>query len=188
MNIWNLKAYIYQKARQLPGFSHILNAETDNLKKLLNDLKPDSLLDIGVGTGATLSIYDEDMIIYGIDFSFKMLKQVRMHHPDLTGIQANACQLPLQKKSFSFISAIGLTEYLPDLTVFFEEVDMILKPEGYLLITFAPNTFFNYLRLAWGSRLFLQSEKEWVNSIPTHWKQIGHNASWLQRQFLYQKQ
>lgn len=189
MNFWNFKAFVYQKARRLPGFHQILQAEIGRIKALAEQLPtPAMVLDIGVGTGATQVFDLKTVSITGIDLSYNMLQQSARLHPELTLVQANATQLPIQTGCIERIHCIGLTEYLADPVPLLDEMNRVLKQGGYCIITLAPKSFLNRLRLVWGSRLYLRSRADWERqTLKLNWNLIREYRTLLQIQLLYQK-
>jgi ubiquinone/menaquinone biosynthesis C-methylase UbiE len=183
MRFWRWKAPVYSLARRLPLFRKILAAEQDNLTKLLQQLSstPGIHLDAGSGTGDNLSILPFTTQRIVVDVEFAMLAR----NPASQRMVARVEALPFREKSFSFVSAIGLLEYIEDSGKFFNEVWRVLQPEGYFLFTSSPPNWANRLRVVWGEKLHFYTEEQVGNTLKAHgWKILGHSRSWLQEQWL----
>jgi ubiquinone/menaquinone biosynthesis C-methylase UbiE len=186
MTFWRWKAPVYSFARRLPLFRQILTAEQDNLTQLLQPLSstPGFHLDAGSGTGDNLSILPFTTQRIVIDVEFSMLARNSASHRMVARVEA----LPFREKSFSFVSAIGLLEYIEDPKKFFSEVRRVLLPEGYFLFTSSPPNWANRLRVVWGEKLHFYTEKQVGNTLKAEgWKILGHSRSWLQEQWLIRR-
>ncbi|ENQ3078158.1 class I SAM-dependent methyltransferase [Bacillus sp. WLY-B-L8] len=117
----------------LYGYNHSLN----EAKHLLHTSDKDSILDIGIGTGAFAALVSKnDSNIFGIDLSEKMLEQCQNKHPNFhlkTGTFTNTGQ---KSESFdSVISSFCFHEVLPEQREeACSEVYRILKPNGTFLL------------------------------------------------------
>jgi len=154
MNLWNLKAPLYNLFRKPWPLSRILGRETENIQELLRlfPQQEGSGLDIGCGTGRSMQLIAGTKKMLGFDGSFVMAKQAvqNTNHPVVV---ADALTLPFSAKSFSLITAIGLLEYLDDIEDFFAGCAAVLKPDGYMLVTSSPPGLFTSLRRASGNRI-----------------------------------
>jgi len=187
MTFWRWKAPVYSFARRLPLFCHLLEAEKNNLAKLVRQLPslPGVHLDLGSGTGDHLSILPVAPKRLLVDFDFDMLKRNANAHRAI----ARAEQLPFCNQSFSFVSAIGLLEYLNGGDFFLNEVRRVLQPEGYFLFTSSPPNWANWMRFMWGEKLYFYSEQRLRDILTTAgWRVIGHERSWLQEQWLVSRE
>jgi len=184
MTFWRWKAPVYSFARRhLPLFRHLLEAEKNNLAKLVQQLPPlpGVHLDLGSGTGDHLSILPVASIRLAVDFDFEMLKR----NVSAYRVIARAEQLPFRDQSFWFVSAIGLLEYLNNEEFFFNEVRRVLQAEGYFLFTSSPQNWANRLRLVWGEKLYFYSEPRLRTFLAANgWRVVGHERSRLQEQWL----
>jgi ubiquinone/menaquinone biosynthesis C-methylase UbiE len=188
MTFWRWKAPAYSLVRRhLPLFRHLLEAEKNNLARLVQQLPPlpGAHLDLGSGTGDHLSILPASLKRLAIDFNFNMLKR----NANAYRFVARAEQLPFRGQSFLFVSAIGLLEYLDDSEVFFNEARRVLLPEGYFLFTSSPWNWANRMRLVWGERLYFYSEQRLRDILKAGgWRVVGHERSWLQEQWLVSRE
>jgi ubiquinone/menaquinone biosynthesis C-methylase UbiE len=91
-----------------------------------------------------------------LDASFSMLNRAT----GKTKVVARAESLPFPSNVFSFISAIGLMEYLPQPEKMFAETMRVSKSGAWFLFTSSPKTLANTLRRILGAKLFLRSDEE----------------------------
>lgn len=184
MTFWRWKAPVYSFARRhLPLFRHLLEAEKNNLAKLVQQLPPlpGTHLDLGSGTGDHLSILPATPQRFVVDFDFAMLKR----NSQTYRVIARAEELPFYDQCFSFITAIGLFEYLEARENFLNEVRRVLRTEGYFLFTSSPPKWANRMRWVWGEKLHFYSEQQLRDILSaTGWRVIAHERSWLQEQWL----
>jgi len=189
MNLWNIKAHIYS-LRTSPLFAWVLNAEKNNLRELVRrvDTIPGLILDIGTGTGHTLDVLPESKQIICLDRSVGMLNKINKKNQQNLKLAADAFYLPFQDNLFSFVSCIGVSEYLSRLIFLYIEINRILKDNGYFLTTISPPNLWNSLRRISGNRLHTVSAKfaqDTANN--TGFKKMGELHSLMQCQHLFKK-
>lgn len=190
-----VKSFLYQNFRQRFPFNKILEQENENLNLLISSINiyPDSVLDIGIGHGnaligfqacfnrmepdlhkrflknnqPSLQIVPGFPLIIGIDNSWPMIKYAqRAVKAEL--LKGNGCHLPFKNQSLALILAIGIIEYLPDVTIFFQEVCRVLRKNGCLIVTFSPWNFLFFLRFLLGNRLYFHSMNEFELAFQKH--------------------
>jgi len=186
MTAWQIKAPLYSRLRRLPPFHTILQQEKARLSRLLPliDTPISSHLDVGSGTGDTLSIFPEAPFRLCLDSSARMLKQADAR----AKVVSDALRLPFPNHSFSFVSAIGLLEYLDQADTFFQEVRRILMTSGYFLFTSSPVKLFSKLRIILGEPLHLYQAREIRDLLHRAGLAVkAKDRSWLQEQWLAQK-
>ena len=190
MSLWDLKAGLYHAARRLPLIRTFLDQETWNLKELLDeaDLHPDRVLDIGIGSGSTWSIFQKHVTGVGVDRSHAMLAQARKRVPRLHPVVADVEHLPIRKQSMLFIAVIGLAEYIQDKNGLLDQISPLIQSGGWLLVTIPTVRVWNRLRNLLGSPLFMIREAQWEMLIIKHRLGIvGKKRSQLQIQYLLQR-
>jgi len=168
LNIWDLKAGWYHGIHSLPLLRRISKEEIDKLKFLMTNkcLQPLTVLAIGTGTGLSLEVFPSTVSVFGMDRSKKMIKR-NIRRKLFSGIVGEACCLPFEDCAVYFISALGLTEYLPDKKKFLQEVRRILCSGGHFLVTIALPGIISLLRNFLGNRIYAINTSEWESLIQT---------------------
>ena len=168
----------------LPGVRWIIVQEKANLRKLL---PPEIgsfgvILDIGTGTGSSLDIFPENLLIVAVDQSVDMLKQAIRRRSGAIAVAASANALPFKSSVFDFCSCIGVTEYFSRPGIPLAEIHRILTDSGRLLITFPKFSGFNFLRIFLGHPVYLRNAfwKRLLNDSHFSHEKMMH--SWLQVQ------
>lgn len=188
--LWRLQARLYRIFRHRFPFNLIVEKENQNLQRLLQSIHvttPCVAIDIGTGNGNVLRWLSHFDRVIGIDSNFAMLRQAKQLFPSARLIQGEASRLPL-KPPADLVVAVGLTEYLKDATRLFEEVQRILLPGGYLIITFAPPGLWTSLRRLWGHRLYPRTAAE-IAALGrrNNFRLQGQMRTMMQEQLLFQK-
>jgi len=189
-SLWNLKVKFYRSIRNYFPLNQILNCENQKLEFLLNSLetKQKKVLDIGTGTGNVLQFFADADCLIGIDITLPMLKAAMQIHPGSKLIQADALNVPVKPDSVEFITAVGLSEYLKDIDLFFKEAHRILRNGGYFLLTFSPSGLWSGLRFLLGHRIYPRSLEEIVTFASNkQFLLIKSIRSLMQVQVLFQK-
>ncbi len=99
---------------------------------------PESVLDVGTGTGAIAREFVKTFpkaTIAGCDFSARMLKTARAssHDHNVHWCLADALCLPFNDRSFDLVTSGYLVRNVSDLQQAFSEQARVLKPGGVLL-------------------------------------------------------
>jgi len=110
------------------------------LQQCVSDVKPNSLLDIGTGTGRILKVlgpYVQDA--EGIDFSHEMLNLARINldHPSLEHCRVrhgDMYRLPYQEHSFNFITIHHVLHFANQPLEVLKEAGRVLKNKGQIAI------------------------------------------------------
>ena len=112
----------------------------------INSEKINRVLDLGCGAGQYLvQLSSMDFECFGADISEEMLKITRekfIFHQikDVTLINSDCYELPIEDNYFDLIICIGVLEYLDDETQALLEMKRTMKPDGYVAVTF-PNLY-----------------------------------------------
>lgn len=128
-----------------PGFGIRAKYIFDKIAKI----QPHKILDIGCGRGFYLygcSFFDRIEEIHGVDANDKYLKIARKNCRDkrIRVKKANIYSLPYPDRHFDFIICSEVLEHLKNDDKGLWELNRVLKPEGFLLIT-VPNKNFPFL-------------------------------------------
>jgi SAM-dependent methyltransferase len=182
---WRLKSHLYQW-RNAPGLGWILSEETANLNRLLArvSLPPGPILDIGSGTGSSLTLFPADRTVICLERSTAMLEQLPKGETRAP-VRGEAENLPIKEESFPLVTAIGITEYLPSLSYFFREVHRILRPGGFFLVTSSPPGFWTVLRRGLGLPLQGRTTGAITDALCRGgFSLLARDGSFMQDQFL----
>jgi phosphatidylethanolamine/phosphatidyl-N-methylethanolamine N-methyltransferase len=99
----------------------------------------DHVLDLGIGTGASLDYYPRHARIMGVDLSGGMLRECRkkiLHRrlaPALL-LQANALQLPFNDNSFDHVFSSHVISVVSDPYLLIKEAQRVAKPGARIVI------------------------------------------------------
>lgn len=100
-----------------------------------------SVLEVGVGTGLSLSEYKKSLSVTGIDFSHEMLAKARekVQQMNLSQVaelrQMDARQLDFPDSSFDTVVAMHVMSVVPEPEIVMAEIERVLKPGGRVVIT-----------------------------------------------------
>jgi phosphatidylethanolamine/phosphatidyl-N-methylethanolamine N-methyltransferase len=117
-------------------------------------IKPgDTVLDIGVGTGVSLSVYPKDCRVVGVDLSEGMLgkahKRVeRLGLKDRSLVLADAMFMPFADQSFDFVMISLVVTVVSDPVRLMENIKRVTKPDARIVIINhfqSGNRFFGWL-------------------------------------------
>ena len=105
----------------------------------MNIMEKDVVLDLGVGTGASLSYYPQHGRIVGVDLSAGMLREARkkmvernMNHA--TVFQADAMQLPFGDNTFDHVFISHVISVVSDPYKLVMEAQRVAKPGARIVI------------------------------------------------------
>ena len=112
------------------------------IRILLPSLHKNSrILDLGIGTRqSSEAFYQAGHKIVGVDLSSEMIKIARKKLPKAKiyqfDIENGLNKLGFKMESFDAIIAVGVFEFVKDLSKVFKNVAQVLKKEGFLCFTF----------------------------------------------------
>ena len=140
----DLKAIETSYARWAPiydaTFGKVTNAGRRRAVGLIND-RPGSVLEVGVGTGIALPLYDPACRVTGIDFSEDMLDKARakVEEHDLGHVEAlrqmDARDLDFPDNSFDTVAAMHVLSVVPEPEKVMAEIARVCAPGGRVVIT-----------------------------------------------------
>jgi ubiquinone/menaquinone biosynthesis C-methylase UbiE len=190
VEVWDIKSGFYHALRKMPVVRKWLDAEVRNLAFLLGhaDIRIGRSLDLGSGAGSTLDVLPKGMSIVCSDKSEGMARRLKTLNPQLSVVRLDAATLPFKDRSFDFVSAVGLTEYLKDKTYILTEVKRVLGRGGVFLVTVSPPGFTSLFRHAHGLRIFPMKQDDWEKQVlSAGFSIIARSESAIQHQYLLGK-
>lgn len=105
------------------------------LISLVENLKPEKILEVGCGTGHWLNLLSKySSLLYGADYSTGMLNIAKKSNTYLNLVNADAGNLPFQKNSFDLILCINAIHHFTNKKSFIDNVSSLLKTNGVLCI------------------------------------------------------
>jgi ubiquinone/menaquinone biosynthesis C-methylase UbiE len=110
------------------------------ISRFLNDIRGESVLDIGIGSGFfTRLCIQKGARVFSTDFADPIIEYHGHENPDFRLIQGNAEELPFRDSSFDLILALDVLEHLHMPLVFLRELNRVLKSGGRIILS-TPNT------------------------------------------------
>jgi len=112
------------------------------------DFKNKKALDLGTGTGRfAFLLADKAQKVVGIDNSVKMIavaksKLKKINKKNVSFQEMDAENLAFKENSFDIVLAIGLFEYIKNLSPFLTEIKRVLKENGCLIFTILNKNWF----------------------------------------------
>mgnify|MGYP003143820528 FL=1 len=104
------------------------------IRELVEEINPDSILDVGCGEGRFLGLLGNRIRKVGVDLSPRPIKFAQAFHPDIEFHCADANQL---KEEFDVVTAIEVLEHVPDeqVTNFLKILEKRLMESGKIIIS-----------------------------------------------------
>lgn len=103
---------------------------------LLQPHSGDAILDVGCGDGYQISyVIKHASHIIGIDTSTYKLKKGKRRLKEANFICASSEKLPFQPQTFNKVMCLELLEHLKDPSMTMNEIDLILKRRGVLIVS-----------------------------------------------------
>ncbi len=187
IDLWNIRAYGYDRIRKVWPFNRILKREIDAIQLLLKQIDPAAgvVLDLGCGTGQMRSLLPLASKPVAMDQSRRMLCNCRKK-PYLGYIEADALRLPFRQNSFDLVVSVGLVEYIRDIDALLQEIGYVLKHNGFLLLTLSPGNGFACLRKLTFTSLYVHSISKFKRHCSLNL--LAQAQSFSQTALLLQKQ
>jgi len=105
------------------------------LKKLISTSNYKNILEAGCGTGRWINSLDQkELNVFGIDYSFDMLKISRQDKLELNCINANAVKIPFKDNFFDLIFCVNAIHHFLDKKKFIEESKRTLSNKGMIAV------------------------------------------------------
>jgi len=116
----------------------ITNSLLEEALKGIPENKKLKVLDLGCGNGyftIKALVKNKNFQVTGSDISKGMIAVSKKHFPEASYCINDAMQLPFKDASFDFIISRELIEHLPDPVKCFEEVNRVLKKDGFVAVS-----------------------------------------------------
>jgi phosphatidylethanolamine/phosphatidyl-N-methylethanolamine N-methyltransferase len=103
-------------------------------------LKPgDAILEVGIGTGLTATLYPADCRVVGIDLSAPMLREAARHveshgRENVCLWQMDAASLGFPDESFDVVYAAYVVSVVPDPVVVLKEMRRVCRTGGHIVL------------------------------------------------------
>jgi phosphatidylethanolamine/phosphatidyl-N-methylethanolamine N-methyltransferase len=129
--------------RWAPVYDHTFGRLTTDGRRQAVELinqRPGRVLELGVGTGLSLSMYAPEVEIVGIDLSPDMLERARQKVADeglenVCGLyEMDAATLDFPDASFDTVVAMYVMTVVPDPAAVMREIARVCKPGGEVLL------------------------------------------------------
>jgi len=149
----------------------LINNFFNSLLVVVQDIKIESVLDVGCGEGFTLNKLSENKIgkrLEGVDFLETAIELGRKIHPNLILSQGDIYKLKYQDNSFDLVIATEVLEHLEDPRKGLGELKRVSKK--YLLLSVPNEPFFMLANFLRGKNI-----TRWGNDIEhiQHWTSKG---------------
>lgn len=131
-------------ARWAPVYDRTFGALTQRGRRAavahLNRLGGGRVLEVGVGTGLALPLYDPRIAVTGIDYSAEMLAKAHARVAaqglgNVTLRQMDARALDFPEAAFDAVAAMHVLSVVPEPERVMAEIARVLKPGGEVVIT-----------------------------------------------------
>jgi len=114
--------------------NYLVNIEKE-LKNLISTNNYKSILEAGCGTGRWIHpINEKNLNIYGLDYSFDMMKIPKAEKSYLNLINADAVNIPFKDNIFDLIFCVNAIHHFPDKEKFVAECKRTLTTKGMLAV------------------------------------------------------
>ena len=129
----------------------------------------DRILEVGVGTGLSLSLYPKDIKVVGIDLSVDMLKRAekKVHDEQISQVEGlhamDAQRMTFEDNSFDKVVAMYVASVVPDVAQLVNEIRRVCKPGGEIVFL---NHFQNKHPLVRQAETFIQPLAKYIGFNP----------------------
>ena len=129
----------------------------------------DRILEVGVGTGLSLSLYPKDIKVVGIDLSIDMLKRAKKKVKDekLSQVEGlfpmDAQKMTFPDNSFDKVVGMYVASVVPDVTQLVNEIRRVCKPGGEIVFL---NHFQNKNSLVRQAETLIQPLAKYIGFSP----------------------
>jgi len=132
--IYDIQSMVYDVT-----FAKLVKKRVQTAIQHMNIVEHDTVLDLGIGTGASLSFYPAQGRIIGIDLSDGMLREARkkIREQNITNVslvQANALSLPFPDNYFDHVFISHVISVVSDPVVLVQEAQRVAKPDARIVV------------------------------------------------------
>ena len=114
--------------------NYLVNIE-NQLKILITSNNYKTILEVGCGTGRWISsLEDISKKIFGLDYSFDMIKIPKFDNTPLNLVNADAVHIPFKNNYFDLIFCVNAIHHFPDKEKFIKESTRTLSTKGMLAV------------------------------------------------------
>ncbi len=114
--------------------NYLENIEKE-LKNLISTNNYKNILEAGCGTGRWIKSFDQNNLnVFGIDYSLEMLGIPKQENCDLNIVNANALEVPFKDNFFDLIFCVNALHHFSDKKKFVEESKRTLANKGMLAV------------------------------------------------------
>lgn len=116
---------------QAGGYQQLVVA----MRQMMSEKKPRSTLEVGCGTGFWLSaLRDLAGRVYGMDYSFEMLRKAAARGSAGQLVRASADAVPFRRASFDLIFCLNAIHHFERIDYFLAQATDLLRPGGTLAV------------------------------------------------------
>ncbi len=128
-------ARLYEGSRPCAQF---LNERLRRVLQAVGALKGGKVLEVGCGPGVLLHrLASSKCKLYGLDCSSQMIAEAKRRTAGTNAkfTVGRAEQLPFEDQSFDVVLALGVLEYLPEVTTGLNEIARVAKPNAVIIVS-----------------------------------------------------
>ena len=120
-------------------FGRLVRRRIERAIRHMNIADTDRVLDLGIGTGVSLSYYPEKCRVVGIDLSNGMLREARKkirerNLPHASVLQGNALELPFANNTFDHVFMSHVISVVSDPYQLVREAQRVAKPNARIVV------------------------------------------------------
>lgn len=132
--IYDIQSLIYDVT-----FAKLVKKRVKFAIKHMHIAPDETVLDLGIGTGASLNFYPQNGHVIGIDLSDGMLREARkkIREQNITNVklvQANALALPFPDNYFDHVFISHVISVVSDPVVLVKEAQRVAKPDARIVV------------------------------------------------------
>jgi phosphatidylethanolamine/phosphatidyl-N-methylethanolamine N-methyltransferase len=138
-NFWNIRTYRRYAPFYDTLFGRLFHPGRQGAVAKLNCQAGMSVLEVGIGTGLSLSSYPQGVSVTGIDLSAEMLQKAHKQknqcgHIDVTLLEMDAQNLSFDDAQFDKVVVMYVASVVPDAEKMMSEVKRVCKMGGDIVV------------------------------------------------------